>query len=197
MKLASMLPTTKELFYKIKPHIDTRMGKIYALEQALYSDNLKLAGRVDCIAEWDGVLSIIDFKSSTKQKDKNNIGNYFMQCTAYARMFTELTDKPLDQIVVLVGTEEGPGQIFIESADKYHTELQKYVDKHYRKVGWHFVIVVLYYMLWLYEEHVGVGIEQIVIIMAVENEEPLIFVEKTEDHINTLIEHISFYRNNR
>jgi hypothetical protein len=52
-------------------------------------------------------------------------------------------------------------------------------------------------MLWLYEEHVGVGIEQIVIIMAVENEEPLVFVEKTEDHINTLIEHISFYRNNR
>lgn len=135
MKLASMLPTTKELFYKIKPHIDTRIGKIYALEQALYSDKLKLAGRVDCIAEWDGVLSIIDFKSSTKQKDKNNIGNYFMQCTAYARMFTELTGKPLDQIVVLIGTEEGPGQIFIESADKYHTELQKYVDKHYRKAG--------------------------------------------------------------
>jgi genome maintenance exonuclease 1 len=133
MKIASMLPTTKELFYKIKPHIDTRIGKIYALEQALYSHNLKIAGRVDCIAEWDGMLSIIDFKSSTKQKDKNNIGNYFMQCTAYGLMYEEIVRVPIEQIVVLIGTENGPGQVFVEKKDNYIEELEKYVRKHYDK----------------------------------------------------------------
>ena len=133
MKLASMLPTTKELFYKIKPHIDTSIGKVYALEQALYSDALGIAGRVDCIAEWNGKISIIDFKSSSKQKNKNNIGNYFMQCTAYAEMFGELTGQAIEQIVVLIGTEEGPGQVFVEEKNNYIEPLKKYIDLHYAK----------------------------------------------------------------
>ena len=133
-KLASMLPTTKELFYKIKPHIDTSIGKIYSLEQALYSDGLRIAGRVDCIAEWNGKLSIIDFKSSTRQKEKDGIGNYFMQCTAYAVMFEELTGKPIEQIVVLIGTENGPGQVFIEEKTKYYEELKRYISNHYSKL---------------------------------------------------------------
>jgi len=133
-KLASMLPTTKELFYKIKPHIDTSIGKIYSLEQVLYSDGLRIAGRVDCIAEWNGKLSIIDFKSSTRQKEKNGIANYFMQCTAYAVMFEELTGKPIEQIVVLIGTENGPGQVFIEEKTKYYEELKRYISNHYSKL---------------------------------------------------------------
>jgi genome maintenance exonuclease 1 len=133
MKFASMLPTTKELFYKIKPHIDTSIGKVYALEQALYSDALGIAGRVDCIAEWNGKISIIDFKSSSKQKNKNNIGNYFMQCTAYAEMFGELTGQIIEQIVVLIGTEEGPGQVFVEEKNNYIEPLKKYIDLHYAK----------------------------------------------------------------
>lgn len=133
MKLASMLPTTKELFFKIKPYIDTNITDVYALEQALYSDFLGVAGRVDCIAEWNGKTSIIDFKSSTNQKDKENIGNYFMQCTAYAVMFEELTARPIDQIVVLIGTENGPAQVFVESKDKYLLELKKYISNYYRK----------------------------------------------------------------
>lgn len=133
MKLASMIPTTKELFYKIKPHIDTNIGKVYALEQALYSDTLGVAGRVDCIAEWNGKLSIIDFKSSSKQKNKDNIENYFMQCTAYAEMFGELTGQTIEQIVVLIGTEEGPGQVFVESKENYLNSLKEYISNHYLK----------------------------------------------------------------
>ena len=133
MKLASMIPTTKELFFKIKPHIDTNIGKVYALEQALYSDALGVAGRVDCIAEWNGKLSIVDFKSSTKQKNKDNIGNYFMQCTAYAEMFGELTKENIEQIVVLIGTEEGPGQVFVESKQNYLKPLKEYISYHYLK----------------------------------------------------------------
>ena len=133
MKLASMIPTTKELFFKIKPHIDTNIGKVYALEQALYSDVLGVAGRVDCIAEWNGKLSIIDFKSSSKQKNKDNIGNYFMQCTAYAEMFGELTGQSIEQIVVLIGTEEGPGQVFVENKQNYLNPLKEYISNHYLK----------------------------------------------------------------
>jgi hypothetical protein len=131
MKLTTLMPTTKELFFKIKSHIDENVGKVFALEQALYSDNLCVAGRVDCIAEWNGKLSIIDFKSSSKQKSKEKIGNYFMQCTAYAEMFGELTGNPIEQIVVLIGTEEGPGQIFVESKENYMEQLNQQIRKFY------------------------------------------------------------------
>jgi genome maintenance exonuclease 1 len=133
MKLTTLMPTTKELFFKIKSHIDENVGKVFSLEQALYSDGLGVAGRVDCIAEWNGKLSIIDFKSSTKQKSKEKIDNYFMQCTAYAEMFGELTGKSIEQIVVLIGTEEGPGQVFVENKNNYLEMLKEYISNYYRK----------------------------------------------------------------
>jgi hypothetical protein len=131
MKLASMLPTTKELFYKIKNRIDTNITTVHCLEQALYSDELQIAGRVDCIAEWNGKLSVVDFKSSTNQKKKEKIGNYFMQCTAYAIMYEEIVGVPIEQIVVLIGTENGDGQVFVENKSEYVDSLKSYVKKHY------------------------------------------------------------------
>ena len=133
MNIASMMPTTKELFFKIKNHIDVNITKVYALEQALYSHQLKVAGRVDCIAEWGGELAIVDFKSSTRQKNKDGIANYFMQCTAYAIMFEEITGKAIDKIVVLIGTENGPGQVFIEKKQNYIEMLNMYVNDYYHK----------------------------------------------------------------
>jgi chaperonin GroEL (HSP60 family) len=111
-------------------------GKVVAeelgrtLEKTTVED-LGMAGRVDCIGEFDGVLSVIDFKTSKRIKKKEDIDNYFAQCVAYACM---------------------------------------------------------------YEELIGKGIDQIVIIMAVEDSEPLLFIEKTEDHLNTLLEYIKFYK---
>jgi genome maintenance exonuclease 1 len=131
MKLASMLPTTKELFYKIKSRIDTNITTVHCLEQALYSDELQVAGRVDCIAEWNGKLSVVDFKSSTNQKKKEKIGNYFMQCTAYAIMYEEIVGVPIEQIVVLIGTENGDGQVFVENKSDYVDSLKSYIKKHY------------------------------------------------------------------
>ena len=131
MKLASMLPTTKELFYKIKSRIDTNITTVHCLEQALYSDELQIAGRVDCIAEWNGKLSVVDFKSSTNQKKKEKIENYFMQCTAYAIMYEEIVGVPIEQIVVLIGTENGDGQVFVENKSEYVDSLKSYVKKHY------------------------------------------------------------------
>jgi genome maintenance exonuclease 1 len=125
------MPDAVEMFRTLIPSIQ-RINNIHYIEQALWSERIGLAGRVDLIAEWDGVLSVIDFKTSKKIKKSEDIQDYFAQCTAYSGM---------------------------------------------------------------YEEHVGIGIDQIVIVMAVENEEPLIFVEKVENHINNLLEHIEFYRN--
>jgi genome maintenance exonuclease 1 len=76
-----MLPNIKQMFLQLKPHLDESVGKIYAIEQPLYSDELQVAGRVDLIAEWDGKLSIIDYKTSGKFKDANDIDNYFINET--------------------------------------------------------------------------------------------------------------------
>lgn len=130
-KLASMLPTTKELFYKIKNRMDENITIVHCLEQALYSHELQVAGRVDCVAVWKGKLSVVDFKSSTRQKEKEKIENYFMQCTGYAIMYEELVGTPIEQIVVLVGTENGDGQVFIENKSDHIDNLKTYIKKYY------------------------------------------------------------------
>jgi ATP-dependent exoDNAse (exonuclease V) beta subunit len=98
--------------------------------QALYSHKLRIAGRVDLIGMWNGKLSVIDFKTSTKQKEEENIQNYFMQCTAYALMFSELTGMWIDDIVVLIATEEGSPQIFERQIHDYQKPLMQYIDKY-------------------------------------------------------------------
>lgn len=130
LKMQMLMPDMKELFFKIKPDIDESVGKVYAQEQALYSDKYRIAGRVDLIAEWNGKLSVIDFKTSTKQKDEEDIQNYFMQCTAYALMFAERTGIWIDDIVVVIATEEGSAQIFEKQIHDYRQPLLVYVDKY-------------------------------------------------------------------
>jgi ATP-dependent exoDNAse (exonuclease V) beta subunit len=130
MKMQMLMPDMKELFFKIKPIIDDNVSKVYAQEQALYSDKYRIAGRVDLIAEWNGKLSVIDFKTSSKQKDEEDIQNYFMQCTAYALMFAERTGIWIDDIVVLIATEEGPAQVFERQIHDYRQPLLVYIDKY-------------------------------------------------------------------
>ena len=131
--LGDIMPDALEMFRSIKPHLH-KINNIHYQEQALWSTKIGMAGRVDLIAEWEGKLSVIDFKTSKKIKMAEDIQDYFAQCTAYSCM---------------------------------------------------------------YEELVGNSIDQIVILMAVENDKPLIFIEKTEDHLNNLLDHINFYKNNK
>jgi len=131
MKISTMMPDAKELFYKIKPFLDTHIGRVYALEQALYSDKLRIAGRVDCIAEWDDKLSVIDFKTASKEKNEDWIENYFMQCSAYAEMFEERTGKPIDQIVVAIAVANGNPQIFVKEKQDYLRGLNYFIDEYY------------------------------------------------------------------
>jgi genome maintenance exonuclease 1 len=128
VKFRTMIPDTKQLFLQLKPYLDTNIGRVYGIEQSLYSDRLKIAGRCDCIAEWNGELSIVDYKTSSWQKDEDKILNYFMQCTAYAEMFEERTGMPVNQIVVAVAVEETQqAQIFVRQKDKYKDALMKYI----------------------------------------------------------------------
>ena len=130
LKMQMLMPDLKEMFFKIKPIIDTNLGDVYAQEQALYSHRLKIAGRVDLIGYWNGKLSVIDFKTSIKQKEESYIQNYFMQCTAYALMFSELTGQWIDDIVVLIATEEGDAQLFERQIHDYRKPLMQYIDKY-------------------------------------------------------------------
>ena len=130
LKMQMMMPDLKELFFKIKPIIDEKLGDVYSQEQALYSHKLKIAGRVDLIGMWNGKLSVIDFKTSNKQKEEEDIQNYFMQCTAYALMFSELTGMWIDDIVVLIATGEGEAQLFERQIHDYMKPLMQYIDKY-------------------------------------------------------------------
>jgi genome maintenance exonuclease 1 len=127
-----VMPDAKELFISIKPYLN-KINNIHYQEVGLWSAQLGLAGRVDCIGEYEGELSVIDFKTSKKIKTRESILDYFWQTTAYALMYEELVGKPINNLVI---------------------------------------------------------------IMAVDNEQPLIFKEKTEDHIEGLVKAIDFYHNN-
>ena len=128
--MGTMMPDALEMFYSLKPLLN-RINNIHYQEQALWSTQLGLAGRVDCIGEFDGSLSVIDFKTSRKIKTKDQIEDYFWQTAAYALMYEELIGKPIDNLVV---------------------------------------------------------------IMAVEDEQPILFQEKTEDHIDGLVKAIKYYQ---
>jgi genome maintenance exonuclease 1 len=121
-------PLPYTLFQVAKPILD-RINNIHLLEGALYSDYLGVAGRVDCIAEFDGDLAVIDFKTSDKEKKEEWIENYFVQATAYAVMFYELTGIQPKKIVIIIATEEGHCQVIEKTnLDYYFTLLKEYID---------------------------------------------------------------------
>ena len=131
--LGKIMPDALEMFLSIKPTLN-RINNIHYQEQALWSKQLGMAGRVDCIGEFDGKLSVIDFKTSKKIKSIDDIEDYFWQTSAYSLMYEELIGQPINNLVI---------------------------------------------------------------IMAVENEQPLVFMEQTKDHIDGLVSAIQFYRNQK
>jgi len=131
-ELGEMMPDAFEMFKSLKPYLN-RINNIHYQEVALWSEQLGLAGRVDCIGEFDGVLSVIDFKTSKKIKTVEQVEDYWWQTTAYALF---------------------------------------------------------------YEEIVGIPINDLVIIMAVQDEKPILFKQKTQDHIVGLVKAIDYYHKN-
>jgi genome maintenance exonuclease 1 len=131
--LGDIMPDAKEMFISLKPLLN-RIDNIHYQECALWSKQLGMAGRVDCIGEFDGELSVIDFKTSKRIKTEAHIEDYFWQTSAYALM---------------------------------------------------------------YEEMIGTPINNLVIIMAVEDDQPLLFKQKTQDHINGLVKAIKYYKDQK
>jgi len=107
------------IFTQLQEKVLCNIDNIYAQEAGLYSDKYKVAGRVDCIAEYNGVLSAIDFKTSTKERKDEWNENYYIQGSAYAEMFGERTGIDISQIVILVVTEDGTVQEFVKKKYDY------------------------------------------------------------------------------
>ena len=107
------------IFGQLRDKVLTNISDIYAQECGLYSDKYKVAGRVDCIAKYKDVLSIIDFKTSTRERSDAWNENYYIQGSAYAEMFTELTGIDVSQVLILVVTEDGTVQEFIKDKSNF------------------------------------------------------------------------------
>ena len=116
-----------EMFKKFLPILDS-ISNIHCQELALYSDHLRMAGRVDCIAEYNGQRAVIDFKTSGKLKKKEHISSYFMQTAAYAIMYEERTGIPVPNLVILIAVEDEEPQVFIEKRNNWTKELLRTRD---------------------------------------------------------------------
>lgn len=113
-----------------------RVNNIRAMETCLWSDRLRLAGRVDLVAEYDGVLSVIDFKTSNNVKTDDMVQDYFLQCTGYALMFEEIYDIPIDDICILMCVEKGMvPMVWRKKIDDYIKPLLHRINTYYSEVG--------------------------------------------------------------
>jgi len=122
----SVMPNMKQAFYDMEETLD-RIDNIHYIESSLYSEKMKLAGRTDVIAEFDGVLSVIDFKTSSRPKTEFMIEDYFLQATCYALMYEERTDNPIEQIVIIISTDGlNEPQVFVKNKIEY---IDKLFDK--------------------------------------------------------------------
>ena len=117
-------PFDLEVFNSIKPYLN-RIDNIHCLETQLYSDHLQVAGTADCIAEYNGRLAVIDFKTSKRVKSRDDIHGYFMQTSAYAVMFEERTGIPVDTLVIIMSVDDDNPLIFVEKRD---TWIGEFVD---------------------------------------------------------------------
>ena len=118
-----VMPINLHTFMQMKPILDKNVNKIWAQEVPLYSDRFKIAGRVDLIAEYQGQLSIIDFKTSRKVKEESWLKGYYLQTAFYAAAFYERTRIPIKQGVIIIATDHEKTQVHKTSTFKHLEEL--------------------------------------------------------------------------
>ena len=121
------------MFNILKPEL-AKINNIRLQEAAMFSTDYTVAGRVDCIAEYDGTLSVIDFKTSTREKSEDWIENYFIQGAAYSQMFKEHFGEEVTQVVILITTEQGTTQVFKKNPHDYLEKLKQYVEEFYKTI---------------------------------------------------------------
>ena len=121
-ELPPVQPLSEYLFKISKPELN-KIDNIHALEKSLYSENLGVAGTVDCIAEYKGELAIIDFKTSKKPKPRKWVEHYFVQCMAYGCMLYELTGIAVKKLVIIMACENGESIVYEEYDKKKYIKL--------------------------------------------------------------------------
>lgn len=124
----------RDVFSRAIPVID-RIDNILIQEAPLYSDYLETAGRVDCIAEFDGRLSIVDFKTAQKEKDEDHVQHYYAQTAAYAIMFEERTGIPISNLVLIVATDLGFVNIMRSKRDHHVKDLLRWRKQYKEEYG--------------------------------------------------------------
>ena len=127
--LKNVLQTTKARWIAARDALNN-IDNIHALEKPLYSEYFGIAGRVDCIAEYEGELAVIDFKTSKKIKPEKWLENYFVQETAYACMYYEMTGTPVKKIVTLMVADNGDVKVYEKrNKGEYIKLLTKYIKE--------------------------------------------------------------------
>lgn len=114
-----VMPFDLDTFSRIKPHLDKNVGSIYGIEVPLWSKKLNTAGRTDLLAGWDGINSVIDFKTSKRVKTEDKIESYFIQATCYSLMAESLLDIKFPQIVVVISVDDSETLIFRKDRNEY------------------------------------------------------------------------------
>ena len=134
--LQGKTPSTRDvlplgLFSLLKPYL-AQIDNVHCLETIMYSKKLTVAGQVDCIAEYNGKLSVIDFKTANKERNDEWNKNYYIQTTAYAMMYEELFGTPIEQIVILMASEDGAARAFVKEKKDYLDDLEKAIKYFYK-----------------------------------------------------------------
>lgn len=119
MLYEDVTPENLFMFKQIKPILDIHLEEVWAVECPLYSDYLRVAGQCDCVGIFQGKPAIIDFKTASKRKRRSWITNYFMQESAYAVMFEEMTGKPIVNLVTVIAVANDEPQLFVEQRDDH------------------------------------------------------------------------------
>lgn len=131
------LPHIIQSLENLKPLLNKHITKVYAQEVPLYSDHLKLAGTCDAVVEWDGIPTIVDWKTSKRPKKKANISNYFMQLSAYAVMWEERTGMPIQNTRIVMDVDDFHPVMYKETRDAWIDEMIKVRDEYNRRKMFH------------------------------------------------------------
>ena len=131
------LPHVVQSLENLKPYLNKHVTKVYAQEVPLYSDHLQMAGTCDAVVEWDGVPTIVDWKTSRRPKKKANIGNYFMQLAAYAVMWEERTGMPIQQTRIVMDVDDFHPVMYKETRDAWIDKMIETRDEYNRRKLFH------------------------------------------------------------
>ena len=122
------------MFGEMKSHLDEKINEVVLQEQTMFSSKFKVAGRCDLIGVYKDKLSVVDFKTTTTTKKEEWIGDYFIQCAAYASMFEEHTGEPVEDVVIMMVAEDGEIQLFEKKTADYLPQLEVLMDDFYETV---------------------------------------------------------------